>query len=65
MVPVMPFVTRWYDRFQIKPCHSRHDVEANLSLNAHRLKCNRVRTTHEAVCANAKTDGGARCDSTV
>ena len=65
MVPVMPLVTRRQNGFQIKSCHGCHDVETNLSLNAHWLKRNGVGTANEAVCANAKTNGGACRNSTV
>ena len=65
MVPVMPFVTRRQNGFQIKSCHGCHDVEADLSLNAHRLERNGISAAYETVCANAKTNGGACSNSTI
>jgi len=65
VVPVMPFVARRQNGFQIKSRHGCHDVETNLSLNAHRLQRNGVGTANETVCANAKTNGGACRNATV
>lgn len=65
MAPRMPFMTRRHYRFQIKPCHSRYNVEADLSLNTYWLERDGVSAAYKAVCTNAKTNSSPRRNSSV